>query len=174
MRTFPAAGPDLTGDRGVTWGEAAPRVYLAGPRTCLDPDGSAALAATLLDLGLIDARPAEAFVAAAAALRAAGADVTSPAEAPWWCGAETDIEELRAGRAADAAARAAADLVVVLDGWLDVPGAVDGPVITARTAGVPVVSVADALALLAATGSSTESSSGSSTESAALHRRPAA
>ena len=40
---------------GVTWRR---RVYLAGPRTCLDPAGYAALASGLFELGLID-RPIE-------------------------------------------------------------------------------------------------------------------
>jgi hypothetical protein len=133
-------------------------VYLAGPRTCLDPVGYAALAAGLFDLGLIDHPVDAAFVAGARELRALGADVTNPHEQPWWRGAEVGADELRAGRTANATAPARADLVVVLDGWLDVPGAVDSAVIAARTAGVPVVLLSDALL----------------TERAALHRRPAA
>ncbi len=147
MRTIPTtAGDRVTTYSGVTWAHLhGVRVYLAGPRTSLDPAGYAALAAGLFDLGLIDRPVDDAFEAAAAQLRAAGADVTSPHEQPWWRGAEVGAEELRAGRAANAAAPAQADLVVVLDGWLDVPGAVDTAVIAARTAGVPVVPAADAL-----------------------------
>lgn len=157
MRTIPATPRDL----GVTWGAPhGPRLYLAGPRTCLDPSGYAAVADGLLALGLI-ADPVEvAFPSAAAALRALGADVTSPYEQPWWRGEEVGADDLRAGRTADATAPAAADAVVVLDGWLDVPGAVDAAVIAARTAGVPVLVVADAVRALRA--------------SAALRRRPAA
>ena len=132
---------------GVTWGR---HVYLAGPRTCLDPSGYAALASGLFELGLIDLPVDAAFEAAARELRAAGAEVVSPFEQPWWRGAEVDAEELRTGRTANAAAPARADLVAVLDGWLDVPGAVDAAVLAARTAGVPVVPVADAIRELAA------------------------
>ena len=162
MRTIPTtAGDRVATYSGVTWGHLqGVRVYLAGPRTCLDVTGYAALAAGLFDLGLID-RPVEAaFEAAAAELRAAGAIVTSPHEQPWWRGAEVGADELRAGRAANAAAPVEADLVVVLDGWLDVPGAVDTAVIAARTAGVPVATAADAIRKLRG--------------SAARHRRPAA
>lgn len=139
---------------GVTWGELAEprettlRVYLAGPRTCLDPAGYAALTSGLLELGLID-RPVEAaFALAARELRAVGAEVTSPFEEAWWRGAEVSADELRAGRSAHAPARA--DLVAVLDGWLDVPGAVDVAVIAARTSGVPVVPVSEAVRELGA------------------------
>lgn len=157
MRTIPATPREL----GVTWGALpGPRIYLAGPRTCLDPSGYAALADGLSELGLIPAAVDAAFPAAAAALRALGADVTSPYEQPWWRGEEVDADELRAGRAAHATAPAAADVVVVLDGWLDVPAAVDAAVIAARTAGVPVLEVAEAVRAL--------------TASAALLRRPAA
>lgn len=157
MRTFPAT----SGDRGVTWGEVrGTRVYLSGPRTCLDPAGYAALTASLVELGLVPGSVPTTFARAARELRAAGAAVISPFEEPWWRGAEVDADDLRAGRAADATAPAAADLVAVLDGWLDVPGAVDAAVISARTAGVPVLPVAEVLAALRA--------------SAALHRRPAA
>ncbi|MBA3741581.1 DUF4406 domain-containing protein [Sporichthya sp.] len=147
----------------MTWGHLdGVRVYLAGPRTCLDPAGYAALAAGLFDLGLI-AHPVDAaFEAAAAELRALGAEVTSPHEQLWWRGAEVGVDELRTGRAANAAAPAAADLVVVLDGWLDVPGAVDIAVIAARTVGVPVLLVSEARQARAFRGS------------AALRRRQAA
>ena len=160
MRTIPTtAGDRVATYSGVTWGHLyGARVYLAGPRTCLDAAGYAALASGLFDLGLIDLPVDAAFDAVAAELRAAGADVTSPHEQPWWRGAEVGADELRAGRAANAAAPAQADLVVVLDGWLDVPGAVDTAVIAARTAGVPVLLAADAV--FRAT--------------AVLHRRPAA
>ena len=152
-------------DPGVTWGQLC-RVYLAGPRICLDPDGYAALTSNLLELDLI-AQPVEAaFVSAARKLRAFGAEVFSPFEQPWWRGAEVGAAALRAGRAAQASAAAAADAVVVLDGWLDVPRAVDAAVIAARTAGVPVLAVAEAVSTLRARAVSTVS--------AARHRRPAA
>ena len=77
---------------GVTWGG---HVYLAGPRTCLDPIGYAALSAGLFDLGLIDRPVDEAFAAAARSLRAVGAEVTSPFEQAWWRGAEVGADELR-------------------------------------------------------------------------------
>lgn len=147
------------GDPGVTWGQLR-RVFLAGPRTCLDPVGYAALSTQLLALELIS-RPVEAaFADAARELRAFDVEVFSPFEQPWWRGAEVGAAELRAGRAVAASAAAAADAVVVLDGWLDVPGAVDAAVIAARTAGVPVLAVADAVSELRAR--------------AALRRRPAA
>lgn len=136
---------------GVTRGEFAPtRVYLAGPRTCLDPVGYAALTSSLFELGLIDQPVAAAFETAARELRACGAEVLSPFEQAWWRGAQVEADELRAGRAANATAPACADLVAVLDGWLDVPGAVDAAVIPARVAGVPVVPVAEAIRELAA------------------------
>jgi len=157
MRTIPST----IGHSGVTWGDLRGiRVYLAGPRTCLDPVGYAALTAALCELGLVAEPVAGAFERAARDLRRAGAEVLSAHEQAWWRGAEVGADDLRAGRAALAAAPASADLVAVLDGWLDVPGAVDGAVITARTAGVPVVPVVEALATLRA--------------SATLHRRPAA
>ena len=161
MRTIATTRGDLgvTGS-GVTWGALRRRVYLAGPRTCLDPAGYAALAAGLAELGLISAPVDAAFAAAARELRALGAEVLSPHEQPWWRGAEVTADELRAGRTANAAAPAQADLVVVLDGWVDVPGAVDVPVLAARTAGVPVVSVTEAIEELR--------------ERAAHRRRPAA
>lgn len=143
----------------VTWGEPT-RVYLAGPRTCLDPAGYAALGSGLFELGLIDRPVDAAFEAAARELRAAGAEVVSPYEQAWWRGAEVGADELRVGRALHAVAPSQADVVVVLDGWQDVPGAVDAAVLAARTAGVPVVSVAEALDGLRG--------------SAALRRRPAA
>ncbi|HUR75786.1 MAG TPA: hypothetical protein VMZ00_16005 [Sporichthya sp.] len=165
MRTIPATRREhVATDRGATWGALTGlHVYLTGPRTCLDAPGYAALAAGLFDLGLIDSPVDTAFEAVAAELRAAGADVTSPHEQPWWRGAEVGADELRAGRAANAAAPALADLVVVLDGWLDVPGAVDAAVIAARTAGVPVVPAAEAVVRGAGLRAS-----------AARHRRPAA
>lgn len=147
MRTIPTtAGDHVATYSGVTWAHLdGVQVYLAGPRTCLDPAGYAALAAGLFDLGLTALPVDAAFEAAASELRALGAAVTSPHEQPWWRGAEVDADELRTGRTANAAALTAADLVVVLDGWLDVPGAVDTAVIAARSAGVPVLLVAETL-----------------------------
>lgn len=147
MRTIPTTRGDRGAtESGVTWALLrGTRVYLAGPRTCLDPAGYAALASGLFDLGLIDLPVDIAFEVAAAELRAAGADVTSPYEQPWWRGAEVGADELRAGRTEHAAAPANVDLVVVLDGWLDVPGAVDAAVIAARAAGVPVVPASEAV-----------------------------
>lgn len=121
------------------------RVYLAGPRTCLDPDGYAALESTLVEIGLISTSVDDAFTAAARELRAAGAVVISPHEQPWWRGAEVGNAELRAARDANASAPARADLVAVLDGWADVPGAVDAAVLAARVAGVPTATVSEAL-----------------------------
>lgn len=132
---------------GTTWGTglAGRRVYLAGPRTCLDPAGYAALQAGLLELGLIGAAVDAAFTSAARELRAAGAVVTSPYEQPWWRGDEVPHAELCAAREANSAAPAHADLVVVLDGWADVPGAVDAAVLAARVAQVPCLGVSEAL-----------------------------
>lgn len=153
------------GDPGVTWGHLR-RVYLAGPRTCLDPVAYAALTAVLLELDLI-AQPVEAaFDTAAHELRTFGVEVFSPFEQPWWRGVEVDAADLRTGRAAQAHALADADAVVVLDGWLDVPGAVDPAVIAARTAGVPVLDVSVAVGELRARAALTDS--------AARRRRPAA
>jgi hypothetical protein len=161
MRTIPTTSRDP----GVTWGQLH-RVYLTGPRTCLDPAGYAALTANLLELDLI-AQPVEAaFASAARELRALDADVFSPFEQPWWRGAEVSALDLRAGRAANAGAAAAAHVVVVLDGWLDVPGAVDAAVIAARTAGVAVLAVAQAVSELRGRAVFTAS--------AARRRRPAA
>lgn len=112
-------------------------VYLAGPRTCLDPEGYALLEASLLDLGVVDAAVELAFPAAAHALRAHGASVTCPFESPWWRGSDHSLHNVRAERDRDAAALEAADLVVVLDGWQDVPGAVDTAILVAETRGVP-------------------------------------
>lgn len=131
---------------GTTWalGLSGCRVYLAGPRTCLDPAGYAVLADALFEIGLISASVDDAFTLAARDLRLAGAVVTSPYEQPWWRGAEVGAE-LRSARDADAAAPARADLVVVLDGWADLPGAVDAAVLAARVAGVPTATVSEAL-----------------------------
>ncbi|MGQ0467196.1 MAG: hypothetical protein ACT4QG_18010 [Sporichthyaceae bacterium] len=115
------------------------RVYLAGPRTWLDPEVWAPVEATLLDLGLIALPAQAAFRHAAASLRAAGASVFSPFEqAP-------DLADSRAGRTADSEALLAADLVVVLDGWADVPGAVDRALLVATTRGVSWACAGDVL-----------------------------
>lgn len=112
----------------------ARRVYLAGPRIWLDPEVWAPVEATLLELGLIS-HPAEtAFRHAAAALRIAHSDVFSPFEQA--IDPTGDPADSRAGRAADREALLAADLVVVLDGWADVPGAVDTALLVAATRGV--------------------------------------
>ena len=119
---------------------AGRHVYLAGPRTSLDPEAYAQLEAALLSLGMIEVPVAEAFVAAARALRAHGATVSCPFEADWWRGTTAGtgaLRDVRAGRERDAHALETADLVVVLDGWEDVPGAVDTAVIVAETRDVP-------------------------------------
>ncbi|MGQ0846451.1 MAG: hypothetical protein ACT4QF_20190 [Sporichthyaceae bacterium] len=103
------------------------QVYLAGPRTWVDPAVWAPVEASLLDLGLIDASAASSFRLVARALRIEGAHVFSPME---------HDADSRAGRAADAAALAHADLVVVLDGWEYVAGAVDAARLVAATRGV--------------------------------------
>lgn len=142
------------GAGGSGAGPAGSRVYLAGPRMCVDPDAYAVLEATLLELGVIQAPAAETFPAASAALRAAGARVSCPYEQPWWRGSGPGVElapaELRVARARDAAALENADLVAVLDGWIDVSGAVDAAVIVARSAGLPCTPVAEALTMLRA------------------------
>jgi hypothetical protein len=137
------------GGRPAAAGSAAlagTRVYLAGPRTCLDPEGHALLEAALLDLGVVDVVAHLAFPAAARALRAHGAQVTSPFEASWWRGSDASLHNLRAERERDALALETADLVVVLDGWEDVPGAVDTAILVAETRGVPWAQVSAALA----------------------------
>jgi hypothetical protein len=132
---------------GSCWptGLSGARVYLAGPRTCLDPAGYAALTSALIEIGLIEGSVEDAFISAARELRTAGALVISPFEQPWWRGAEVGNAELRAAREANASAPARADLVAVLDGWADVPGAVDSAVLAARVAGVPTETVTEAL-----------------------------
>jgi hypothetical protein len=87
---------------------------------------------------------------AARALGDLGVGLTNP----WAVSGATP--EGRAGRAADAAALAAADWVVVLDGWAEVPGVTDAAVLHAATRGLPCLT-ADEL-----------------TDRAASRRRPAA
>jgi nucleoside 2-deoxyribosyltransferase len=112
------------------------RVYLAGPRTWLDREVWAPVEATLLELGLIDAPAEESFRRVAKALRSAEASVFSPFEHAFQLGPDGSPADSRAGRAADAAALHGADLVVILDGWSDVPGAVDAAVLVAATRGI--------------------------------------
>jgi hypothetical protein len=130
---------------------AGRRVYLAGPRTSLDPAAYAQLEAALMELGVIETPVAEAFGVALRVLRAQGAEVTCPFEAPWWRGGGTHsdsmaLRDVRAGRERDARALESADLVVVLDGWEDVPGAVDTAVIVAESRDVPWARVSAVLA----------------------------
>lgn len=139
----------ISGGRQVAESSAAlagSRVYLSGPRACLDPEGHALLEASLLDLGVIDLAARVAFPAAARALRAHGAQVTSPFEAAWWRGSDAGLHNLRAERERDVLALETADLIVVLDGWEDVPGAVDTAILVAETRGVPWAPVSAALA----------------------------
>jgi hypothetical protein len=145
MRHF---APIVTGGQPPLAGR---RVYLAGPRASVDPAAYAQLEAALMELGVIETPVAEAFGIAARALRAHGAEVTCPFEAAWWRGAGTDtdraqLRDVRAGREHDARALESADLVVVLDGWEDVPGAVDAAVIVAETRDVPWARVSAVLA----------------------------
>ena len=126
------------------------RAYLAVPCPARDPEAYATLEASLLELGLIRARLDAAVAAAARALGVLGVALTNP-----WVltGA---APEGRAGRSADAAALAAADWVVVLDGWAEVPGVTDAAVLHAATRRLPCLR-ADEL-----------------TDRAASRRRPAA
>lgn len=110
-------------------------IYLAGPRTWADREVWAPVEATLLELGLIDAPAEESFRRVAKALRSAGSSVFSPFEQAYQLGPDGDPADSRAGRAADTAALHGADLVVVLDGWGDVPGAVDTAILVAATRG---------------------------------------
>ena len=119
-------------------------VYLAGPRTSLDPEAYAQLESDLLALGVVEQPVAAAFAAAVRALRAYGATVSTPFEIDQqdWAG----MRHARAGRERDAQALESADLVAVLDGWEDVPGAVDAAVIVAETRDVPWTRVSAVLA----------------------------
>ncbi len=119
------------------------RIYLAGPRTWLEPEVWAPVEATLLDLGLIHWPARTAYRSVAAALRAAGASVFSPCEQA--AVSDTALADARAGRAADRAALIEADVVVVLDGWEDVPGAVDAARLIAATRGTCWATATDAL-----------------------------
>lgn len=151
---------------------AGRRVYLAGPRACLDPQGHALLEESLLDLGVVDVPAHLAFPAAARALRAHGAQVTCPFESAWWRGSDgSNLHNLRAERERDGQALETADLIVVLDGWEDVPGAVDTAILVAETRGVPWARVGEALAeaALIAQGESAQAA----TETAAPLRRRA-
>jgi hypothetical protein len=127
-----------------------PLAYLAVPCPARDPQAYAALEDGLLELGLIRARLDAAVPAAARALADLGVALTNP-----WVLADA-APEGRAGRAADAAALAAADWVVVLDGWAEVPGVTDAAVLHAATRGLPCLSADDL------------------TDRAASRRRPAA
>lgn len=158
---------------------AGRRVYLAGPRTSADPAAYAQLEAALMELGVIETPVAEAFVVAARALRAHGAEVSCPFEAEWWRGAGVAVEvaplrDVRAGRERDARALEEADLVVVLDGWEDVPGAVDAAVIVAETRDVPWARVSAVLASCREAAGVTEEAAQPVTRPAGRHRRPAA
>lgn len=112
------------------------QVYLAGPRIWSDPEVWTPVEATLLELGLIDMPAEQSFRRVAKALRSAGGCVFSPFEQAYHLGPHGSPADSRAGRAADTAALHGADLVVVLDGWGDVPGAVDAAILVAATRGV--------------------------------------
>lgn len=107
-----------------------PLAYLAVPSPARDPQAYATLEATLLELGLIRTGLDAAVAEAARALEDLGVGLANP-----WTVAGA-LPEGRAGRAADAAALAAADWVVVLDGWADVPGVTDAAVLHAATRGL--------------------------------------
>lgn len=105
--------------------------YLAVPNVARDPEAYATLQASLLELGLIRL-PLDAAVAAAA--RALG-ELGMTLSNPWvLTGA---VPPGRAGRSSDAAALAAAQSVVLLDGWAEVPGVCDAAVLQAATRGLP-------------------------------------
>jgi hypothetical protein len=111
--------------------------YLAVPNAARDPQAYATLQASLLELGLIDL-PLDAAVAAAGrALAELGITLSNP-----WAltGA---LPPGSAGRSADAAALAAADSVVLLDGWAEVPGVCDAAVLHAATRGLPCTTAAE-------------------------------
>jgi hypothetical protein len=101
------------------------------PNAARDPEAYATLEASLLELGLIRV-PLDAAVAAAArALGDLGLGITNP----WVLTGATPQD--RAGRSCDAAALTAADYVVVLDGWAEVPGVCDAAVLHAATRSLP-------------------------------------
>jgi hypothetical protein len=156
---------------GASSALAGRRVYLAGPRACLDPEGHALLEASLLDLGVVDVAAHLAFPAAAHALRAHGAQVTCPFESAWWRGSDSSLHNLRAERERDALALESADLVVVLDGWEDVPGAVDTAILVAETRGVPWAPVTAALAEAALVAERLADESAATETAAPLRRR---
>ncbi|HZE65406.1 MAG TPA: hypothetical protein VE081_02175 [Sporichthyaceae bacterium] len=107
------------------------RAYLAVPCPDRDPQAYAMLEASLLELGLIRAPLGEAVAAAGRALGESGLALTNP-----WV-LTGGLPEGRVGRAADTAALAAAEWVVVLDGWGEVPGVTDAAVLHAATRGLP-------------------------------------
>jgi hypothetical protein len=126
------------------------RAYFAVPCPARDPEAYAALEASLLEVGAIRARLEAAVIAAARALGDLGMSLTNP-----WVLTGAAAEG-RAGRSADAAALAAADWVVVLDGWAEVPGVSDAAVLHAATRALPCLTAEEL------------------TDRAAARRRPAA
>jgi hypothetical protein len=117
--------------------------YLAVPNPARDPQAYAALEATLLELGLIRV-PLQAAVAAAGR---ALADLGMALANPWVLSGE--VPSGRAARTWDAAALTAADSLVLLDGWAEVPGVCDAAVLQAATRGLPCIT-ADELTARAA------------------------
>lgn len=107
-------------------GLAGVRVYVAGPMTGLPRWNF------------------DAFAEAAAWLRTRGAEVTSPHEIDLADGFDPDSDgagfDLRRALERDVEEVLAADLVVLLDGWEDSPGALV-EVLTAEGAGIPTVTL---------------------------------
>lgn len=124
--------------------------YLAVPNVARDPEAYAMLQASLLELGLIDVPLEEAVALVAGALGELGMTLSNP-----WVLADP-VPPGRAGRSRDVAALAAAECVVLLDGWGEVPGVCDAPVLHAATRGLPCLTA------------------GALTTRAASRRRPAA
>ena len=96
----------------------------------------------------------DAFEEAAWRLRAFGADVTSPHEMDIAAGFDPDSPtagkkfNLQAALDADIAVVEASDLVVLLPGWEDSPGAI-AEVLTAEAAGIPCLELQTVLAAIA-------------------------
>jgi hypothetical protein len=130
-------------DRYGAWAPGDRLAYLAVPNPARDPEAYATLEASLLELGLIRVPLGAAVAAAARALRDLGMTLTNP----WVLTAA--VPQGRAGRSCDAAALSAAEHVVLLDGWAEVPGVCDAAVLQVATRGV-ACSTADELTARAA------------------------